>query len=378
MNTNRPVRAVIGHLIRASAIAGFVAAIGLAGYTFLDPHPGVAAFQVIAGLAALGVAYLVVVRPLLELGSRFLALTGQEALAADQRPPVVYLRSYASERKVSLSERALAKLLENVGPLLAIGRPDETVPSLGAARLYVPADEWKQTITMLLERARLVVIVAGETPGLVWEMQECRRIVPPAKLIVVVPNDRKQLTGFAKVLGTVAEGPIDRCFVERIPWKTYLWRPFNWRLFLADAGLIAFPASDPVILSMSLASMNLNGLISFDDAWKVRFHPVQLTLEEFRSGQDAAYGGPLTSWQERMARALARAMRQEPGPVNSAIQDGSAVPSDGLVRPSDPKDVRIAMGAFRPFLALRLAFRLLIVLFLIAFYVTWAWDALFG
>jgi hypothetical protein len=36
------------------------------------------------------------------------------------------------------------------------------------------------------------------------------------------------------------------------------------------------------------------------------------------------------------------------------------------------------MGAFRPFLALRLAFRLLIVLFLIAFYVTWAWDALFG
>jgi hypothetical protein len=27
---------------------------------------------------------------------------------------------------------------------------------------------------------------------------------------------------------------------------------------------------------------------------------------------------------------------------------------------------------------LRLAFRLLIVLFLIAFYVTWAWDALFG
>ena len=79
-----------------------------------------------------------------------------------------------------------------------------------------------------------------------------------------------------------------------------------------------------------------------------------------------------------MARALARAMRQEPGPVSSAIQNGSAGSSDGLVRPSDPKDVRIAMGAFRPFLVLRFAFRLLIVLFLVAFYITWAWDALFG
>ena len=307
MRKRRRLRAAVGRAIQAAVVLGFVCAIGLAFYVplRLDPPKDVPdtifkiSIFVIAGLGFFSLIYIAAVRRLLDLGSRFLAVGAQELLDQDQRPPVLYLRSFAADRKISFAERVLAEMLAKLGPVVAIGRPDEIVPRLGAARLYVPEADWQRTVSLLLERSRLVLLVAGRTPGLNWEIQECRRLVPPDKLIVVVPNDADGFRIFADLLGTVVESQIGFCFVEpRLAFK-----PSRHRHFLADSGLISF---DDVF-----SPFMINGLISFDKHWQPKLHPVQITAQEFHAGRDDAYGGPVTGFQQRLMLALRRAIGQE-------------------------------------------------------------------
>ena len=44
---------------------------------------------------------------------------------------------------VRTPEQELADILEHVGPVVAVGKPGEPLPELGAARLYVSHDEWQ-------------------------------------------------------------------------------------------------------------------------------------------------------------------------------------------------------------------------------------------
>ena len=59
--------------------------------------------------------------------------------------------------------------MARVGPVIAIGKPGERLPQLGAARLYVDDDHWRDTIDDLMAESALVVVRAGDTPNLWWE-----------------------------------------------------------------------------------------------------------------------------------------------------------------------------------------------------------------
>ena len=47
---------------------------------------------------------------------------------------------------ISDPEQELAALLQSVGPVIGIGQPGETLPDLGAARMYVSDDAWRATV----------------------------------------------------------------------------------------------------------------------------------------------------------------------------------------------------------------------------------------
>jgi hypothetical protein len=47
-------------------------------------------------------------------------------------------------------EEQLAMVMNEIGPFIAIGRPGEQWPELGAARMYVGDDEWQATINNLI------------------------------------------------------------------------------------------------------------------------------------------------------------------------------------------------------------------------------------
>ncbi|MFE0514178.1 hypothetical protein [Streptomyces sp. NPDC058964] len=85
-------------------------------------------------------------------------------------------------------EEQLAEALKPVAPMVAVGRPGEALPLVGARRLYLPIDDWQDTVRDLMLRARLVVIAVGPGPGLLWELTEAVRLLPARRLVLLVPG----------------------------------------------------------------------------------------------------------------------------------------------------------------------------------------------
>lgn len=157
---------------------------------------------------------------LMNLGKRRGMLSAEEALREDpDRPPVLYLRSFKTDEKEDRSieedypadqnqpmwwkdgklqpeprkknnspswlaklfadpfrvhareEEIIAPALKVLGPFVAIGHPGESLPQLGASRIYVGDDLWKEKVEELMAQAKLVIIRVGMTPGLEWEIE---------------------------------------------------------------------------------------------------------------------------------------------------------------------------------------------------------------
>jgi hypothetical protein len=142
---------------------------------------------------------------LYQLGRRLRQRTATELTSTDKRPPILILRSFPDDQSLKIPksgflvpsgvtgksiafEEILARKLSAYGPVIAIGRPGEAVPPLGAARQYVPAGaNWRDEVRVLLDRCRWIVAMVGATEGLRWELETVLELGKPEKLLVVVP-----------------------------------------------------------------------------------------------------------------------------------------------------------------------------------------------
>ncbi|MEY9961753.1 transferase [Streptacidiphilus sp. MAP5-3] len=134
------------------------------------------------------------------------------ALLSDGRRPVLYLRSFkpADEDMAEVDdvvavnihsrEEQLAASLSAFGPVIAVGDPEESLPRLGAARFYLPTDDWKPAVRQLMDLSQLIVLHLGLGDGLWWEVEQARSTQPPRKLILLVPKDREDLAPRLDVL----------------------------------------------------------------------------------------------------------------------------------------------------------------------------------
>ncbi|RJL31752.1 hypothetical protein D5H75_18835 [Bailinhaonella thermotolerans] len=90
-------------------------------------------------------------------------------------------------------ERRLAHVFERFGWVRAVDDPDKsfTPPGIGRFPLGKEGDVWKDKVSDLIQRARLVVIVAavGKNPaggeGTLWEYSEALRLLPPSRIVLV-------------------------------------------------------------------------------------------------------------------------------------------------------------------------------------------------
>jgi hypothetical protein len=102
-----------------------------------------------------------------------------EELEKDHRRPVVLLRSFEQEQsRVGTSifgsqriEELLVSATRRFGPTIAIGAPKDELPQLGAARAYVQADKWQAVALEWIASSRMILILAGSTRGLLWELE---------------------------------------------------------------------------------------------------------------------------------------------------------------------------------------------------------------
>ena len=123
------------------------------------------------------------------LAKKRTAHSAHQAFRESANPPVIYLRSFRDDgRKVregawhfythsifapltGTVEERLARIMCRFGPFVAIGKPGEEIPEMGAARMYVGDDDWQIVVSDLLRRPdALAVLQAGETQGLRWEL----------------------------------------------------------------------------------------------------------------------------------------------------------------------------------------------------------------
>jgi hypothetical protein len=140
---------------------------------------------------------------LLVRGRRLVAQHASEVLAADMRPPILLLRSFNDDQmelerpnRVMFSspvvtfEEAITDVCSWYGPVIAIGRPGESLPPIGAARLWVDHGSWQQRVTALLHDCELVVMIMGAVKGrdgLAWEVETILKLGFASKLVLVVP-----------------------------------------------------------------------------------------------------------------------------------------------------------------------------------------------
>jgi hypothetical protein len=178
---------------------------------------------------------------------RLLSPSGIRLLARDHRAPIVYLRSFKADAHIADSisdfigesfvtnlpfiggvlgilvgssgrrfayEQRLVGAVRTLGPIVAIGEPRESLPPLGAARLYVDGGNWEQVVVDLLSAAQLTVMRIGETKGFVWELNYVRSHCDPLKVAIFVPPDDRTLytNFFVNRFGTLFSRPLPVSF----------------------------------------------------------------------------------------------------------------------------------------------------------------------
>lgn len=215
-------------------------------------------------------------------GRKLMAAGGEQVLAHDARPPVVYLRSFSADAlgtkavglsyRYSTEEEQLAMVLRSIGPFVAIGDPSESLPDLGAARIYVHGEDWKRKVLDLIRRAELVVVRAGVTEGFWWELGVVRDRVPPEKVLLLAPANRAEYDAFRS----------------------------------RAAGV--FPHRLPESIGGKRLTTHIGGVIEFDSAWHPRLLPIRgsFTRSKFTAPQMARLSFTLQPVFDRLGIAWPR------------------------------------------------------------------------
>ena len=149
----------------------------------------------------------------LDASKRHDAEAHREALKAEAErtrvPPVLYLRSFADDDSAArrhgalTEEEQLAKALAWIGPLFAVGKPGETLPQVGAQRIYVGDDQWQARVSELMAQARLVVLRTGSTGGFRWEVERALAALTPDRLLLVADDARELRAVLHAIAGRV-------------------------------------------------------------------------------------------------------------------------------------------------------------------------------
>lgn len=143
-----------------------------------------------------------------------------EAMQADPRAPVLYLREFAHEKQpfikgglsemrpylararrwmpeflwpewsaevtVTMEDYLLDAVERALGPLVALGSPEDYLQPLGAAREYAADSNWQQRFEALAAKACAVLLVPGTSNHLTWELTTLLRRGHANKLFIMI------------------------------------------------------------------------------------------------------------------------------------------------------------------------------------------------
>jgi len=256
--------AAVTHRV-AAVLAGIVAAVFVLSL--------LASQHVVQMILSLGLEFtaIAVVTLCWRRGRKLAARSAYAELENDSRPRILYLRSFLDDQYMldtewdfllrspfrrdghrlregwagllltsggRLEER-LAKTVAPLGPLIAVGAPSEPVPELGAARTYLPTDTWQSTVTELVDAAQLILLVAGPTRSVQWELETIVDRNAWPRLVFVMPPSGSEDTAarWANICAALQNTPWRNGLDSLDPHQVVAMR-------LLDAGALCVVTSD--------------------------------------------------------------------------------------------------------------------------------------
>lgn len=184
---------------------------------------------------------------------------GLEMMKSDPRPPVLFIRSFANEKRTSMATGVVSRWIENfknsegvylfhvppefsgkwdnrkslkkshlgfksmwdeqmifseffefIGPYVSIKRPDELLEdsSFGAASIEPIGLSWKMLVTELMEKAVIIVVEAGNTNSLIWEVEQIVERCKARKLLLILPHRQHEYDEFCRLTHSVFPQPL--------------------------------------------------------------------------------------------------------------------------------------------------------------------------
>lgn len=151
----------------------------------------------VAGFGWLWILLLLWAIPAYKKARQQMVPDAREVLAHDPRAPVLFLRAFMNDvaEVETLAggstrfEEQITAAAAAVGPPVAIGDPKEDMPKLGAFRTYCDDDSWQAQVESWMDEAKLVLMMAGVTEMLGWEVRKTTERGHLHKLMIVMAPD---------------------------------------------------------------------------------------------------------------------------------------------------------------------------------------------
>lgn len=189
-------------------------------------------FQYFAGgslfAVAIGLVATVLMVIVVRYARRWLLARAESRAAQSVQDPILLLRSFADDeakvrpnglllrlqfRKRRLEE-VVASIISPLGTFIGIGAPNERLPQLGAERAYFDDDTWQDAILHWIGISRYVVMIAGLTEWVQWELRTLIERSGLNRLIILIPPAERDITERRLIL-------IRDCF-SRTAWEEAL------------------------------------------------------------------------------------------------------------------------------------------------------------
>jgi hypothetical protein len=200
--------AIIGKRLRTIGFALIVASLAIMAATFLiifalEVRNQYSILVLVFCQTLLPIALIFIGIFLLYRGRQYLARVDSAERLLDPRPPVVLLRPFQSDASgedvishggvfagdpawyIYTFEEHLAAALRPIGPLVALGQPEEALAPVGASRLYETNETWKDSVVDLFRKARIVVLIFDTSSSVLWETVTALRMLKPRQLLIL-------------------------------------------------------------------------------------------------------------------------------------------------------------------------------------------------
>lgn len=123
----------------------------------------------------------------------------------------------------------MAEIFNEIGPYLAIARPGESAAwsDVGSAKIKVADDHWQARVLEVLETASIVIIEAGVSEWLIWELEQVVAKAAPRKVLLILPNYEEDYGRFCRLTRSVLPVPLPTQKPEtRFMMFDDWWNPF--------------------------------------------------------------------------------------------------------------------------------------------------------